>query len=64
MTLAQNGILRYGRFCVFLDAKMANLGPIDFQLGLPLNIIGNDKQNNFKVHISKNVTKMAIFGQK
>ena len=32
---------------------MVNLGPIDFQLGLPFNINGNEGQ--------KNVTKMANF---
>ena len=29
------------------------------QLGLPLNINGNDKQNKFKVHISKKVDKIG-----
>ena len=39
---------------------MVNLGPTDFQLGLLLNIYGNDGQNKFEVHISKNVaTKMT-----
>ena len=46
-------------FVFFLKAKMVNLGPIDFQLGWPLNIIGNDGQNKFEVHISKIVAKMA-----
>ena len=40
---------------------MVNLGPIDFQLGLPFNINRNEGQNKFEVHISKNVTKMANF---
>ena len=61
MTLEQNGILRYGYFCGFLESKVVNLGPIDFQLGLSLDIVENDGQNKFEVHISKNVTKLANF---
>ena len=38
----------------FFDAKMANLGPVDFQLGLPLIINENEGQKKFEVHISKN----------
>ena len=53
-------VLRYGHFCV----KVVNLGPMDFQLGLPLNIKKNEGQNKFEVHISKNVAKMAIFWPK
>ena len=45
----------------FLEAKPVNLGPIVFQLGLPLNMNGNDGQNKFEVYISKNVAKMANF---
>ena len=48
MTLGENGILRLGHFCGFLEAKnkMVNLGQIDFQLGLPLvNVDGNNGQN-------------------
>ena len=44
-------------FFGFLESKVVNLGPIDFQLDLSLNINGNDWQNKFKVSISKNVTK-------
>ena len=62
--LGKNGILRYGHFYGFLEAKMVNLGPIDFQLGWPLNINGNDRQNKFEVHISKHVAKMANFRPK
>ena len=40
---------------MFFEAKIVNLGPIDFQLGFSLNIIGNDGQNKSEVHISKNV---------
>ena len=42
-----------------MEAYIVKLGPIDFQLGLPLNIDGNDRQNKFEVRISKNVAKMA-----
>ena len=48
----------------FLEAKMVNFGPIDFQLGLPLTINGNEGPNKFEVHISKNVVKMANFQPK
>ena len=41
------------RFLWFLEDKMVNLGQIDFELGLPLNINVNDGQNNFEVHTSK-----------
>ena len=43
---------------------MVNLGPIDFQLGLTLNINRNEGQNKIEVHISKNVAKMANFWPK
>ena len=49
---------------VVLRTKIVNLGPIDFQLGLPLNINGNDGQNKFEVHIPKNVAKVANFWPK
>ena len=38
---------------------MVNLGPLDFQLGLPLNINENDGPNKFEVHSSKNVAKIG-----
>ena len=40
---------------------MANLGLIDFQIGLPLHINQNYEQNKFEIHISKYVVKMAYF---
>ena len=43
---------------------MDNSGPIDFQLVLLLNIDGNNGQNKFEVHISKNVVKIANFRPK
>ena len=41
----------------FLSPKMVNLGLIDFQLG-------DDGQNKFEVHTSKNVASMANFRPK
>ena len=49
---------------VFFKGKTDNLGPIDFQLGLPLDIKGNDKQHKFEIHISKNGAKMDNFWRK
>ena len=50
---------------VVLQDKMVNLGLIDFQMGLPLNIIIiNDGQNKFGVHISKNMARIANFRPK
>ena len=43
---------------------MVSLGPIAFQLGLPLDINGNDGENKFKVHNLKNVAKMTNFWSK
>ena len=51
-------------FLWFLEAKVVSLGPIDFQLSLPLNINGNEGQNKFEVPISKNVARMANFRPK
>ena len=63
MTLGQNGVLRYGHFGEFLEFffgdRMANLGLIDFKLGLYIKVDVNARQNKFEVHISKNVAKMA-----
>ena len=50
----ENGILRYCHFVVFIQDKMVNMGPIEFQLGLPKNTNVNDRQNKFEVYISKN----------
>ena len=59
MTIGQNGILGYGHLLCFLEDIMANLGPIDFLLGLLLNdnINVNDGQTNF----SKNMVIIANF---
>ena len=56
MTLGQNGVLRYGHFGEFLEFfrdRMANLGLIDFKLGLYIKVNVNARQNEFEVHISK-----------
>ena len=44
--------------------RMADLGLIDSKLGLYIKINVNNGQNKFEVHISKNVTKMAILWPK
>ena len=56
MTLGQNGVLRYDHFGEFLEFfwdRMANLGLIDFKLGLYIKVNVNSWQNKFEVHISK-----------
>ena len=56
MTLGQNGVLRYyhfGEFLEFFWDRMANLGLIDFKLGLYIKVNVNSWQNKFEVHISK-----------
>ena len=54
MTLGQNGVLRYGHFSDFLKYfwdRMANLGLIDFKIGLYIKVNVNAGQNKFEVHI-------------
>ena len=51
MTIGQNVVLRYGHFSYFGD-RMANLGLIDFKLGLYIKVNVNTGQNKFEVHIS------------
>ena len=56
MTLGQNRVLRYGHFGEFLDFfrdRIANLGLIDFKLGLYIKVNANTGQHKFEVHISK-----------
>ena len=43
---------------------MADLGLIDYKLGLYIKINVNNGQNKFEVHISKNEAKMAILWPK
>ena len=43
---------------------MADLGLIDFKLGVYIKVNVNKWQNKFEVHISKNVAKMAILWRK
>ena len=63
-----NGVLRYGHFGEFLGVffwdRMANLGLIDFKLGLYIKVNLNAGKNKFEVHISKNVAKMAVLWPK
>ena len=47
-----------------MEAKIVNLGPIDFKLSLSLKINGNDGQNKFEIQLSKHVAKMANFRPK
>ena len=47
-------------FWSFFGDRMADLGLIDSKRGLYIKINGNNGQNKFEVHISKNVAKMAI----
>ena len=51
-------------FWSFFWDRMANLGLIDFKLGLYINVNVNVRQNKFEVHISKNVAKMAVLWPK
>ena len=43
---------------------MANLGLIDFKLGVYIKVNVNAGKNKFEVHISKNVAKMAVLWPK
>ena len=63
MTLRKNGLLRYGHFSdfwSFLGDIMANLGLIDFKLGLYIKVNVNERQKKIEIHISKHLAKMAI----
>ena len=56
MTLGQNEVLRYGRFgefWSFFGDIMANLGLIDFKIGLHIKVNVNEWQNKFEVHLAK-----------
>ena len=56
MTLGQNEVLRYGRFgefWSFFGDIMANLGLIDFKIGLHIKVNVNEGQNKFEVHLAK-----------
>ena len=58
MTLGKNGVLRYGHFGEFLKFfwdRMANLGLIDFKLGLYIKV---------NVNISNNWQKWPSIGTK
>ena len=47
-------------FWSYLWDRMANLGLLDFKLGLYIKVNVNDRQNKFEVHILKHLAKMAI----
>ena len=47
-------------FLEFFGDRMANLGQVDFKLGLYIGVNVNNGQNKFEVHISKHLAKMAI----
>ena len=76
MTLGQNGVLRYGHFGEFLEFfgdRMANLGLIDFKLGLYIKVNVNTGKTNLKfisLTIGQNSHQLAqnrpdaTFGQK
>ena len=54
MTLGQNRVLRYGHssdFWSIFGDRMANLGLIDFKIGLYIEVNVNARQNKFVVHI-------------
>ena len=51
-------------FWSFFGDRMADLGLIDFKLGLYIKVNVNNWQNKYEVHISKNVAKMAILWPK
>ena len=54
MTLGQNGVLRYVVLVIFWSTfgdRMANLGLIDFKIGLYIKVNVNEGQNKFEVHI-------------
>ena len=46
-------------FWIVFGDRMANLGLIDFKLGLYMKVDVNAGQNKFKVHISKHLAKIA-----
>ena len=65
----ENGVLRYSHFCEFLEffgdiIRMANLGLIDFKLGLYIKVNVNERQNKFEVHISNIWPKWLSIGTK
>ena len=51
-------------FWSFFGDRIADLGLIDFKLGLYIKVNVNNGQNKFEVHISKSVAKMAILWPK
>ena len=54
-----NGVLRNGHFSDFLGDKTANLGLIDFKIGLYVKVSVNKRQNKCEDNISKYLAKMV-----
>ena len=68
MTLGQNGVLRYiailvSFYSIFED-RMANLGLIDFKIGLYIKVNVTAGQNKFEVHIYQFAKKRPSIGTK
>ena len=62
MKLGQNGVLRYGHFGEFLEFfedRMANLGLIDFKLGLYIKVNVNTNLKFISLTISQNGHQLA-----
>ena len=51
-------------FWSFFGDRMANLGLIDFKLGLYIKVNVNTGQNKFEVHISNHWSKWSSIGTK
>ena len=51
-------------FWSFFGDRMANLGMIDFKLGLYIKVNVNTKQNEYEVHISNHWSKWPSIGTK
>ena len=61
--LGQNGVLRYGHFGEFLEFfwdRIANLGLIDFKLGLYIKVDVNTWAKQVSSPYIKNLAKMTI----
>ena len=67
MTLGQNGVLRYGHlgeFLEFIGDRMANLGLIDFKLGLYIKVNVKMGKTNLKFISQKMRPKLPSYGPK
>ena len=62
MTVVQNGVLKYGHFGDFwsiVEDRMANLGLIDFKIGLCIKVNVNAGKNKFEVHFGTRTLNWA-----